>query len=86
LKIKPKRKIVVKKTQPKNNDKKDVVKKTTTKPVAKKTADFSGSQNKSQPFVQTMKVIKKTTTKPVAKKITKNTQGNKQAGGYDKTA
>ena len=83
LKIKPKRKIVVKKAQPKNDDNKDVVKKTTTKPVVKKTTNFSGSQNKSKPFVQTMNVVKKTTIKPVAKKTT---SADKSVWGYDKTA
>ena len=89
-KIKPKRKIVVKKALPKTDDTKDVVKKTTTKPVVKKTTNFSGPknnapQNKSKQFVQTMQVVKKepNNNKPAAKK---SNPVKKTEWGYDKTA
>jgi hypothetical protein len=64
---------VVKKAQPKANDTKEVAKKTITKPVVKKTTNFSGQknntpQNKSKPFVQTMQVVKKDATKPTIAK------------------
>ena len=88
-KIKPKRKIVVKKAQPKTDDTKEVVKKTTSKPVAKKTTHFSAqknntTQNKSKQFVQTMQVVKRDTPKS---EVTKKTPvAKKTIWAYDKTA
>lgn len=88
-KIKPKRKIVVKKAQPKTDDTKEVVKKTTSKPVAKKTTHFSAqknntTQNKSKQFVQTMQVVKRDTPKS---EVTKKTPvAKKTTWAYDKTA
>ena len=88
-KIKPKRKIVVKKAQSKTDDTKEVVKKTTSKPVAKKTTHFSAqknntTQNKSKQFVQTMQVVKRDTPKS---EVTKKTPvAKKTTWAYDKTA
>lgn len=97
LKIKPKRKIVVKKAQPKTDDKKQVVKKEWAQTQSDKTAHFTKSKNaapqkKSKEFVQTMKVVKKPaweTKKPVTKASTNHkaiAAKKTENGGYDKTA
>ena len=97
LKIKPKRKIVVKKVQPKNNEAKVAVKKEISSTTSKKTANFSTPktglpQKKSKEFVQTMNVVKKpvnTTKKSTVKTVgTNNSTAVKKPAwaGYDKTA
>ncbi len=63
LKIKPKRKIVVKKVQTTNDETKTAVKKEVSKTTNSKTASFTTPknrvpQNKSKSFVQTMNVLK----------------------------
>lgn len=97
LKIKPKRKIVVKKIQPKTDENKTAVKKEVTTNAPKKTAHFTTPktgvpQKKSKEFVQTMNVVKTTTNntkKPITKTAgtTKKTAVKKTTTGwYDKTA
>ena len=76
LKIKPKRKIVVKKVQTKNDDKSEAVKKDEKTSSQNKTAQVLAAkkpQNKSKQFVQTMDVVKKKPAprKPVNKVVNK---------------